>query len=73
MREADEKVLWKGGQKNHPHQAILVLNLTTLILNDILIIDFLDIEFSGEWMFSECKIGHNGSRSKKIVSNGQHS
>ena len=42
--------------KNQPHQIILALDLTYLKFNDILTIDFLEIQSIVKWRFSECKI-----------------
>ena len=56
---------WKGflGDKGDPkHQSLQIsldLDLTTLYFNDILIVDFLDIQSKSESRFSECKIGHS--------------
>lgn len=38
---------------------MLALDLTVLKFNGILTIDFIEIQFKGEWRFSESKFGHD--------------
>lgn len=47
----------KGYPKNQLHQIILAFDLTSLNLNGILNIDFLEIQANSGWWFDEYKTG----------------